>query len=306
MKIIDQTPFYNEKGEISLKDRAKAFMQYGRSWAAEMEAQKSVLPALEKVLDKKFTLLRNVTPPGLDTPIPFILVGPTGVYVFYVTPLIGMFRAKGDQWGTISGNAFKPDKTNILARTERMARAVQVHLQRQGYSDLNAVEAILLCANPGIHVDSLRPIVRIVMRDALDRFAISLMQARVTLSPEMVYDVVNRIMNPPAEKEEIPAPESKEIAPTGKEDEVLGDDFNAPAFTPLEAATAPEPWSGSSPPAFPGDEAGQPVPPEVEKPPRRKQTGISRKQWVFLVLMMVVWCILVGIFIFLVVKDLYL
>ena len=48
MKLIDQTPFFNEKGEISLMDRAKAFMDFGRSWLAEMEAQRSILPVLEK------------------------------------------------------------------------------------------------------------------------------------------------------------------------------------------------------------------------------------------------------------------
>ena len=216
MKIVDQTPFFNnETGEISLVDRGKAVMKFGLNWVADTQAQRSIMPVLENVLDKNFTLLRNVTLPGLDTSIPFILIGPPGVYLLYVTNLNGMLRAKGDQWGTISGNAFKPEKPNLLMRTERMARAIQVFLQRQKFGDLLTVEAVLLCANPGIHVDSLRPIVRVVMRDALERFATSVTQARVLLTPEAVHDIVNRLLAPPKPAAPAaPKPASAEMSAT--------------------------------------------------------------------------------------------
>src|SRR5512141_3100161 len=109
MKIIDQTPFYNENGEVSLVDRGKAMLQFGPGWFKEMDAQKHIMNVFGKVLDKSFTLLRNVTPPELEARIPFILVGPTGVYVMYVTPMKGMFSAKGDEWGSITGGTFKPE-----------------------------------------------------------------------------------------------------------------------------------------------------------------------------------------------------
>ncbi len=325
MKIIDQTPFYNEKGEISLVDRAKAILKFGKSWVAEMEAQKSVIPVLEKTLEKNYTLLRNVVLPDLDTSIPFILVGPTGIYVIYVTGLTGMFRAKGDQWGTITGSTFKDEKPNLLTRTERMARAVQVYLQRQGYIDLHGVEAVLLCADSGVHVDSLRPIVRIVMRDALERFAVSIMQARVVLSPEAVYNVVNRILNPPTPKEETPAPEVSEAPAGGEQGAGPGEAAYAPAFAAPGGEPAPETWgeampaswAGSQPPSqveetsqptHPFEESLQPsVIPDAEDqpfPPPRKR--LNKKQWLFLVAMFLVWCLLIAVFIYLVVKDLYL
>ena len=140
MKIIDHTPFYNpDTGQISLIDRGKAAMKFGPGWLKEMEGQKEVAAVLGKVLDRSYTLLRNVTLPGLGTSFPFIVVGPAGVFVMYVTALSGMYRAKGDQWGTISGNNFKPEKINLLTRTERMARVVQVYLQRQGITELFSV-----------------------------------------------------------------------------------------------------------------------------------------------------------------------
>jgi hypothetical protein len=214
MKITDQTPYFNpETGEISFTDRIRAMMKYGSTWIAEIQAQKSVMTVLDKVLDKNFTVLRNATLADLDASIPLILIGPPGVYVIYVTPIQGTYRAKGDQWGTISGSSFKDEKPNLLTRTERMARAVQIYLQRQGYMTLTGVEAVLLCSDPGVHVDSLRPIVRVVMRDALERFAASLTQARLVLSPEAVHDISNRILNPP--KPAAPKPLAEAAAAAG-------------------------------------------------------------------------------------------
>jgi hypothetical protein len=284
MKIIDKTPFFNDKGEISLIDRVKALMKFGKPWLDEIEAQKTVLSVLDKALDKSYTLLRNVTPPGLDTAIPFILIGPSGVFVMYVTHLVGMFRAKGDQWGTVVGNAFKPEKPNLLKRTEQMARVVQVYLERHGYSDLTGVEAILLCADPGVHVDSLRPIVRIVMRDALERLAISINQARVVLVPEAVFNVVNLILNPPEPKEETPEPIPAKEPTAGSPQEAV-----SRSEVPAERLT-------------PGD-TRQSAPAAVASRPRPPRKTFSRKQWIFLAAMLIVWCLIMAIFIVLVAKD---
>jgi len=302
LKIIDQTPFFQENGELSLLDRGKAIIQFGFGWFKEIEAQKSVIAVLDKKLDKNYTLLRNIVLPGLEARIPFILVGPTGVYIMYVTPLVGLFRAKGDQWGTITGNAFKPERPNLLIRTERMARAVQVFLQRQGFTNLSTVEAVLLCADPSFVVDSLRPIVRIVMRDALEYFAGSIAQARTVFSPETIRDVINRILNPLAP---IPSKKTDTIAtaaPTARQEE----DPYVPAFAlpRSEAAPAsaeiPVPLSWFAQPAKPLSTEAQPM---SRARPRKKLTG---KQWAFLIGMFVIWCLIVVVIIFLVIKDLYL
>lgn len=280
MKIIDQTPFFTESGTISVIDRGKAIMRFGPTWFKEIEAQKQVMDLLDTMLDKNYTLLRNVTPPGLETSIPFILVGPTGVYVMYVTHLTGMFRAKGDIWGTISGNAFKPEKPNLLTRTERMARAVEMYLKRQGYTELSNIDAILLCADPSVHVDSLRPIVRIVMRDALERFAVSITQQRVLFSPEAVQEVVTRILTPPK-----PEPEAvPEIQP----EEVANDE------TPIQLTADTAPSAAHRPSAAAG------------KPVIRRQAKFSKKQIIFLVAMFIMWCLIVAGFVFLVIQDTFL
>jgi hypothetical protein len=297
MKTIDKTPFYKD-GKLSLIDRGKAIMQYGMGWFKEIEAQNQVIAVLDKNLDKNFTLLRNVVPPGLDATIPFILVGPTGVFIMNVTPLTGMFRAKGDEWGTVTGSTFKPEKPNLLTRTERMARAVQVFLQRQGFSDLTAVEAILLCSDPTVTVDSLRPIIRVIMRDALERFTVSVAQARIVLTPESARKIANRILNPvdpaPAQPEE-----TAETIPNVSTIEHSEDPY-VPAFALPGAETAP--GSPFFQPEAPG-QADETHP--VGMQPARKRKGPTRKQWGLLIGMFIFWLLIVVVFTFLIVKNLY-
>jgi hypothetical protein len=333
MKIIDKTPLYNEKGQLSLIDRGKAILEYGTTWMKEIEAQRAILPVFEKALDKNYTLLRNVTLPELDMSIPFILAGPTGVYVMYVTHLTGMFRAKGDTWGTIIGNTYKEEKPNLLVRTDRMARAVQVYLQRQGFDMMLSVEAILLCADPSVHVDSLRPIIRVVMRDALERLAVSISQARAVLSPDAVQKVIDGILNPPRPEEAAPAvpPPAKAVQaeeqplPVG-EDSLSRLQPEPPAANPftgapqsgtenlpdwltnLEAEVPEEAGGAAVPfqPILPSDAGGPAGFNSEPAAAARKRGTVSRKQWIFLIGMFLFWLCLAAGFVYLVLRDLYL
>ena len=282
MKIIDQTPFYKENGEISLIDRARAILDFGPGWFKQIEAQKLVIAILKKALDKNFTLLVNITPPELDARIPLILVGPTGVYVMSVTPKVGIYRARGDQWGTVSGNALRPDNPNLLTLTEKMARAIQVYIQRQGYPEFTSVEAVLLCSDPAMTVDSMRPIIRVIMSDTLERFAVSLTQARIVLTPESAFDIVNRLINPPpppsVKPDENPSPEPAEVSAAQP-----GEPY-VPAFAlPGSAPVTPVPTAASQTPS-----------PVASRP--RPRLGLTRNQILLLVGMLIIWCIIVLVF----------
>ena len=312
MKIIDQTPFYKENSSLSLMDRGKAMLQFGTGWMKEVEAQNTVISVLGRALDKKFTLLHNVTPPGLGTTIPIILVGPSGVYVMGINHHAGMFSARGDQWKAISGGTLKTEKPNLMIRTERMARAVQVFLQRQGSINLNGVEAVLLCSDPAGNVDSVRPIVRVVMRDALERFAVSIADGRLVLKPETVFDIVERLLNPP----KAPPPQ---VEMTTAEIATRSGSILTDAALPASEITSSQtnealPPSPPSPPSF--DWMAQPAEPPVAGPPIepftaspqdvalvRRRGGITGKQWVFLIMMAVVWFIITAVLAYLIARD---
>lgn len=196
MKIIDKTPLQDEKGQIGILQRLQGTLKFGMNWYAELQAQKTVISQLERQLDKGYTLIRNYTLGASGIVVPLILLGPAGIYVIHVTHLRGMYQAKGDSWGTISNGRFAPAPINLLQRTMRFARALQVFIERQGVKLPVAVEPVLIAADPGMHIESIRPVVRVVMVDAVKQFVASLLQGRPVLSTESAYEFVDRILNP--------------------------------------------------------------------------------------------------------------
>ncbi|MDI6768502.1 MAG: hypothetical protein QMD04_02355 [Anaerolineales bacterium] len=315
MRIIDKTPYQPESGKISLLDQIKATLKYGADWLEEIESQKVVIAHLENALDNSYTLLRNVTLAGLGVIIPLILVGPSGIYVMYTTALQGEYRAKGDTWGTLEGYNFIPASVNLLTRTAQMGRAVQLYLERQGYPGSTPIEAVLLAIEPGLHVDSISPIVRVVLCDALERFAASITQARVVFSAEAVHDILNQITN--SQPTLCAAPFDKlRAAPTQQEP-------HEPQAAQSEASSAeipPLPWEAD---AFGLDSTqdsmdGQALAvgglllPELETPAliphgitaRLKKLPFTSKQWAFLIVFIVVEIIILIAFVVLVFSNL--
>jgi hypothetical protein len=150
-----------------------------------------VTSSLQRILNNSYVLLRQVGLEGLDVPIPMILVGPSGVHVLYASGLRGVFRANGEAWERLENQQqkFRPSLPNLVTRTFLMGRSVQASLSNQGYP-LAEVEPVLVFTDPGTHVDAVRPAVRIVMADAIDRFGAGLLQGRVSLGQEDVHRIV--------------------------------------------------------------------------------------------------------------------
>ena len=297
MKIIDQTPFLSEGGEISKLNQVKATLKFGANWLQVINAQKTVIACFGRVLDNSFTLLRNVRLASLDINIPLILVGPAGIYVLYATPLRGMFRAKGDSWGTLVGNTFKPARVNLILRTAQMGRALQTYLERQGYPSSTPVESVLLASDPGLHVDSVRPIVRVVLRDALEHFAGSVVQGGAVFSAETVHDILNRIVNPPAASPEQPMAQGISAPPFARQADAFDLDTTQDSAARLIPAIggAHFPESG----AF-AESLGSP---KSETITRRKKLSFSTKQWAFLIAFFVVEIIILVLFVVLIVSN---
>ena len=204
MKIIDKTPLHDEKGQLSMIGRVQGTLKYGLSWSAELEAQKKVIAQLDRVLEKGFVLIRNFTLPNSEIVIPIILLGPGGATVIHVTTVKGFFEAKGDQWNTLINGRAQPASINLLNRVFRYARAVQVYLERQKIDMSAPVEPVLITADPGAHIESMRPIARVVMSDAIKQFATSLVQAKPVWRSDIVFTLADRIIDPQPAQEEAP------------------------------------------------------------------------------------------------------
>lgn len=195
MKVLDYSSIPFKSGKLSFVDRIKGISRFGFSWVSEMKSQEVIVRYLSRVLDYKFTLLRNITILDSNVPVPLILIGPPGVTVIYNSTIKGVYRAKGETWSTMDNRArhFKTAKPNLVMRTILMSRAAGTFLSSIGL----AVEPdeVLVFTETGAHVDTLRPAVRVVLVDALERFGSRLMQAQPIFEMEEVRAMVTTVMD---------------------------------------------------------------------------------------------------------------
>ncbi len=290
MKVIDKTPFQDEKGNFGLWQRVRIAVDYGFSWQAEVEAQKPVIAQLERVLEKGYSLIRNLNLENSNIIEPIILIGPAGVFVLYVTPVSGFFEARGDEWTLVNNERRTIPSINPVRRVARLARALQVYLNRQGVILPCIVEAVLIAGNPAVHIEVQRPIVRVVLSDAIKQWAATLVQARPVLRSELVFDVVERLLSPrstpaPLEAQAAvaapPAPAANEAASRARlifhaADETKPFDPNDLNFEFDEKAPKEAPA-----------EVAEPAPSLPTTTPTSRR-GISPRQWIVLVVMILV------------------
>jgi hypothetical protein len=291
MKVIDKTPFQDEKGDFGLWQRFQGMLEYGFSWHADIEAQKPVIAQLDRVLEKGYTLIRNLSLENSKIIEPLILVGPPGVFVLHVTPVSGFFEAKGDEWNVINNDRRSPARLNPMTRVARLARALQVYLNRRGVFLPGMVEPVLIAASPGVHIEVLRPVVRVVLSDAIKQFGASLLQARPLLRSEAIFDVVDHLINPRAQ------PAAAEAKPAEAPVTAVQESAQAPsrARAIFQAAEEIKPFDPADL-SFEFDEHGTVEVPEglLETSPSQRlatttrRKGLNSRQWVVLVVMLLV------------------
>ncbi len=212
MKLIDRSPVPVKPEGLDMLTRVRGTLQYGASWSAEVEAQEACLKILKRYLKDSYYLLRNLSLSNLDVPIPMILVGPGGIYVLYISAVQGAFRAKGEDWLILqTGRGFNPTRPNLVKRAALMAQALDVYLKRTDDS-LPDVQGVMLFMSPRVFVETVRPVVRVMMSDAVEKFVSGLAQAIPVLEQEKVEAIVEAITNPVVEAPPVEAP-PEEVEP---------------------------------------------------------------------------------------------
>ena len=267
MKIIDKTPYRAESGEIDLLGRIQGMLKYGMSWFNILKAQDIVIAIIEKQLDSNYALLRNVTLPNTEINLPLVLVGPPGVYLINVAHERGVFMARDDQWGTMIGDRFVPARLNQINRTQALGRVLQLYLDRQNFKGQLVVEAILMAADPGMQIESTRPVVRVVMSDALERFAASLNQARPAINSPLAHDIIHAILVGRPPKIESPEPVAEVVSQEQEETDETS--FGAFSFDDQEADQTTDTVQSQS---------EVPVPDLPQEPKARRAKKTSKKK----------------------------
>jgi hypothetical protein len=214
MKIIDKTPLLNEKGELGFTQRLQGIVKYGLDWPNELQAQKAIVNYFERQLEKGYTLIRNLTLGKSGITVPIILLGPSGIHVIHVAYLKGRYEARGEEWNVASGDGYKPAQDNLIHETLRMAKAVRAFIERQGVQVPVEIEPVLIGGDPGLHVEPVKPAIRVMMIDGVKSYVANLLTAQPVLRAESVYEFTERLINPhPPRKASAPAAASAQLEP---------------------------------------------------------------------------------------------
>jgi nuclease-like protein len=208
IKIVDKTPLVDEKGNLAFMQRIQGMLEYGFNWPRELEAQRAIVRFFDNNLEKNFTLIRNMPLGQSGIVVPMILLGPPGIYVLEVTHLRGRYQASGDSWNVESGNGYAPAPVNLIKRTVRMADALHAFIERQGVRIPVTIDPVIIAGDPGLHIESARPAIKVMMIDGIKAFVNGLANASPVLSTIQVNDFVDRILNP-RPKMEAPPPVSE-------------------------------------------------------------------------------------------------
>ncbi len=307
MKILDKTPLQDENGNISIIARVQGTLKYGLNWYAELEAQKTVIAQMDRMLEKGFVLIRNFTLPNSEIVIPLILVGPSGIFVIFVTQVKGQFEAKGDQWNTVNTDGTSlPARRNLVDLIAKLSRAFQKYLENQKINLQVPVEPILIASDPGAQIDSVRPIVRVLRSDAIKQFSGSLLQARPVLRTDSIYDLADRIVAPRSPEELLLTP-AVDIGekPASRAQAIFNASDPSKEFNPNELGFSFEDGTESDAAALQAKREpnpARPLPRPKPAPAKKKPLGgMTKMQLALLIGMFVIECCVVvgfGIFFF--------
>jgi hypothetical protein len=291
MKIIDKTPLLDEKGELGIQQRIQGMLKFGFGWPSELDAQRAIITFFDRQLEKGYTLIRNMTLGASGITVPLILLGPTGIYVIHVTYLRGRYEARGSSWNEASGNGYKPASVNLIQRTARMANAVKAFIERQGIKLPVEIEPVLIAGNPGLHIESVRPAIKVIMIDGIKSFAAGLATGRPLMSMEVVHDFADRIVNPRNPKKETHvasahepsfSPDEKTLPPSpgdSRASTIFNAGREAKPFDPadLDFAMLDDEAARKEAPSVLETSPAQPLPPR-RAPQNKKFLGMTRTQ----------------------------
>ena len=263
MKIIDC-------GEGARKAKKSNLLPFRR----KREAQEVFVSSLAEALDNRFFLLSHISLPGQGKLSPLLLVGPTGMWAVLPTGITGFFRANESTWERLDekSQAYNPSKPNLLIQLHAWAKALGEALVSLGFQAL-PIEPVLFFSDSAAHVDSTRPVTRIVLADGLPRFLTGLFQARLVLKKEDIRQMVIAIAGE----------EALEPSHAGLE---IKDDFSLREKKAPEKPVQKPPEAPSRLAALSREE------PEIVRRVSR-HIPFNRNQWIYLALLLLVTIIIV-------------
>jgi hypothetical protein len=233
--------------------------------SADEHAEEMIVTQLMRGLDNRFVLLHNLQLEAGREVFPPILIGPTGLLVLNISFAKGFFKAKEESWWEMSKSShrFGPGHPNLIKQSQFYAQKLANILDAYGKSHPE-ITPVLIFANPGVHVETASPAIRIVLMDGVESLITSMLKGEEYLkSNEINYlaDSLELMANP------------EKAIPQGEGDDFFGrdlqirDEKSSRKVPKVPKVTIPDEFS----------------PPLVEEKLR-----FSQKQWILLAVLLII------------------
>jgi hypothetical protein len=157
----------------------------------QIRARDLVINAGKKILSSNFCLLCNLSLDEIEHPIPFTLVGPTGIWLLNTSSLTGIYRAAQQNWEVFDQKrkSYRATSPNLIQETLIMGVALQATLTEWNLA-YPQIEHVLFLIKPGVHVERSDPALKIILVDGIDRYFASLIHRDLVLEKASVERIV--------------------------------------------------------------------------------------------------------------------
>mgnify|MGYP006300933645 CR=1 FL=1 len=214
MIVKDLTEFQNEKGNVTFVEQVRAIFEHGFSWRKAQKDQETFITMIESILSDDCFLLRNVKLPGVEKPIPLVLIAPAGISVINPQSIEGTYQAKEDVLLSLDSKGdLVPESYNPLRETLSYTNALRTYFERHNHEDL-PLSGVLALTSAAAHVDSKRSSVRILPVDAIQNFAREIGASRSVFSREEKIQYIKLLVQPRPPAHSTPYPEREDSPPS--------------------------------------------------------------------------------------------
>jgi hypothetical protein len=260
MRLIEPYQTATEKDNLKkLLNPVKKLLNFD---SADEHAEEMIITQLMRGLNNHFVLLHNLQLETGREVFPPILIGPPGLIVLNISFVKGFFKAKEESWWEMSKSShrFGPGHPNLIKQSQFYAQKLANILDVHGKTHPE-ITAVLIFANPGVHVETSSPAIRITLMDGVESLITGLLKSEEYLKPnEINYlaDSLELIANP---EKALPLGEGEDFF--GR-DLHLRDEKSSPKLTKM------------------------PIPDEFSLPPVEEKLRFSRKQWILLIVLLII------------------
>lgn len=259
MKLIEPTKkAVGKDGFTKVIEQISTFLSFGKSGE---HAEDAIIARFMRGLDNRFVMLHNLPVEGTMEKFPPIIIGPSGLVVLNLSTAGGYFRAKEDSWWEMNKTTQRlgPGRPNLIKATQEYAQKLAGILDQHEKAHPPVIP-ILLFVNPGVHIETINPAIRIVRMDGVESLIGALLGSEEVLAPnEIGYlsDVLEVMAKP------------EKTVPLGEGEDFFGRDL----LGPKQKATIKLP--------------NIKLPTKLSLPPIEEKLKFSPRQWFIIELLMV-------------------